>query len=57
MDKKEGKIEKGSCERGNLGQERIGSIREAGGARLEPQGLLRAAFLALVLLPNSIGHW
>lgn len=57
MDKKEGKIEKGGCERGNLGQERIGSIREAQGARLEPQGLLRAAFLALVLPPNSIGRW
>lgn len=57
MDKKEGKIEKGGCERGKLGQERIRSTHEAQGARLEPQGLLPAAFLALVLLPNSIGHW
>lgn len=57
MDKKEGRKEKGGCERGNLGQERIRSTHEAQGARLEPQGLLRAAFLALVLLPNSVGRW
>lgn len=57
MDKKEGRKEKGGCERGKLGQERIRSTHEAQGARLEPQGLLRAAFLALVLPPNSVGRW
>lgn len=45
MDKKEGRKEKGGCEKEKLGQERIGSIHEAEGARLKPQGLLRAAFL------------
>lgn len=54
MDKKKGRKEKGGCERGKLGQKRIGSTHEAEGARLELQGLLQAAFLPLVLLPNSV---